>query len=124
MTIKEVAEKFSLSEDTLRYYEKIRLLSNIPRTSGGMRDYGEQEMQTISFVKCMRSAGVSVEALKKYMSLLRQGNETVSERKEILKRERDLMKQRIDDMQEAYSKLCYKIDKYDEIMLESEKKIK
>lgn len=124
MTIKEVAEKFSLSEDTLRYYEKIGLLSNIPRTSGGMRDYGEHELQTISFVKCMRSAGVSVEALKKYMSLLRQGNETVSERKEILKRERDLMKQRIDDMQEAYSKLCYKIDKYDEIMLESEKKIK
>lgn len=39
MTIKEVSERFSVSTDTLRYYERIGLIPQIVRTAGGIRDY-------------------------------------------------------------------------------------
>lgn len=39
MTITEVSKKFDLTADTLRYYERIGLLTNVPRNPNGIRDY-------------------------------------------------------------------------------------
>lgn len=44
MTIKEVSEKYGLSQDTLRYYEKIGVIPPVTRTSGGIRNYTEQDI--------------------------------------------------------------------------------
>ena len=41
MTIKEVCEKYNLSADTLRYYERVGVIPEVSRTPGGIRDYGE-----------------------------------------------------------------------------------
>jgi len=73
MTIAEVGKKYGLSTDTLRYYERIGLLAPIPRTKGGIRDYGEIDCQAVEFIKCMRGAGVAIEALVEYVSLFQGG---------------------------------------------------
>ena len=57
MTIKEVAEKFNITADTLRFYEKEGLIRNVPRVNG-IRNYGERELGNIEFVICMRGAGI------------------------------------------------------------------
>lgn len=44
MTIKEVSERFGVSTDTLRYYERIGLIPRIARTAGGIRDYTESDI--------------------------------------------------------------------------------
>ena len=43
MTIKEVAEKYHISQDTLRYYERVKMIPEVTRTSGGIRDYQEED---------------------------------------------------------------------------------
>ena len=63
MRIAEVAQKFAISPDTLRYYERMGLLGPIARTTSGVRDYSEADCNRIEFVKCMRGANVSIEAL-------------------------------------------------------------
>ena len=72
MKIAEVSKKYGVSSDTLRYYERIGLLRPVPRTASGVRDYGEADCQRIEFVKCMRSAGMPIEALIEYMDLFEQ----------------------------------------------------
>ena len=67
MTIGEAAQKYDLSVDTLRYYERIGLIPPVPRTPSGLRDYDEESCGWVEFVKCMRSAGVAVEALIQYV---------------------------------------------------------
>ena len=84
MTIAEVSQKYDLTPDTLRYYERIGLLANIPRNKNGIRNYDEKSCKRIEFVKCMRNAGVEIEILIEYISLLEQGKDTVEERKKIL----------------------------------------
>ena len=88
MTIKEVSEKYDISADTIRYYERIGLLPPIPRKSNGIRDFDEVSCNWIEFVKCMRSAGVEIEALIDYIKLFYQEG-TAEARKEILKEQRD-----------------------------------
>ena len=47
MTIKEVSSMLNISQDTLRYYEKIGIIPSVPRTKGGLRNYGEEEISWI-----------------------------------------------------------------------------
>lgn len=120
MTIKEVSEKFNISQDTLRYYEKIGLISKVPRKSG-IRNYGEEELKNIEFVICMRNAGLSIEALAEYLSLFKEGDKTIELRRNILIRERDKLALKIEDMKKAYERLNYKIDVYYSVILQKEK---
>lgn len=116
MRIAEVAQKFAISPDTLRYYERMGLLGPIARTASGVRDYSEADCARIEFVKCMRGANVSIEALQEYMRLLDQGDETIAARKAILEEQRDIAAARIAEMQAGLDRLNHKIENYDEML--------
>ena len=63
MKIAEVSERYGLSSDTLRYYERIGLLPPVNRAESGIRDYTGLDARRVEFVKCMRSAGLPIEVL-------------------------------------------------------------
>lgn len=124
MTIAEVAKQYDLTPDTLRYYERIGLLPEVPRTSGGIRDYGEEDCRWVEYIKCMRAAGVSVETLAEYVRLFHQGAETIPARKKLLLEQREQIVARIAEMNEVLAKLDWKLDGYEERMLKYEEKLK
>lgn len=115
MLITEVAEKYGLTNDTLRYYERIGLLPHIARTKSGVRDYSEKDCNWVAFIKCMRSAGLSIDVLTQYVRLCSQGEKTKTARKALLISQRDLLVKRILDMEDTLKKLDYKIKNYDHI---------
>ena len=124
MRISEVAEKYDISADTLRYYERAGLLPHVHRSSSGVRDYDETDCARIEFVKCMRSANVSIEALATYMRLLDQGDETIEERKAILVEQRDEARARLAELQAGLDHLDYKIANYDELIAAKERSMR
>ena len=89
MTITQASKKYDISVDTLRYYERIGLIPPVPRTSSGVRDYDEASCGWIELMKCMRAAGVQIEALIRYVALFRQGDETLEERRALLDEQRE-----------------------------------
>ncbi|MBE0601657.1 MAG: MerR family transcriptional regulator [Firmicutes bacterium] len=117
MTIAAVSAQYGLTPDTLRYYERVGLIPPVPRTAGGIRDYGEDDCRWIEFIKCMRLAGLPVEVLSDYVRLCRLGDNTLSQRKTLLKEQRQSLIQRIADMQETLRRLDGKIERYDQISL-------
>ena len=112
MTIKEVSKMYNLSPDTLRFYEKKGLIGPVKKTSGGIRDYEEDDLKRIEFIKCMRSAEISVIVLKEYVDLFSAGYETIKARRELLEEQKHILEDKIAKMQEAYEKLNKKIDMY------------
>lgn len=88
MTIREVCEKYQISPDTLRYYERIGAIPAVNRTRSGLRDYNEEDMGWVENVLCMRGAGVPVEMIVQYVKLCRQGDETFAARRDLLKEAR------------------------------------
>lgn len=123
MKIAEVSERFGLSADTLRYYERIGLLPSINRTDSGIRDYSEIDLQRVDFIKCMRSAGLPIEVLIDYMELIQQGDRTIEARKEILIEQRKLLTARIREMQKTLDLLNHKIEIYERTILATEKEM-
>lgn len=113
MNISEVSRKFDLSQDTLRYYERVGLIPHVNRTKSGIRDYTEESCKWIELAKCMRLAGVPIEALIEYCALTQQGAPTITARKELLVEERKKLVQKMEDMQKTLDKLNYKIERYE-----------
>ncbi|MCM1557568.1 MAG: MerR family transcriptional regulator [Anaeroplasma bactoclasticum] len=122
MTIKEVSEKYNISADTLRYYEKVGVIKPVTRKNR-IRQYGDKEIDNIEFVVCMRTAGISVEALVRYIKLFDEGDQTANQRRQILIDEREKLKLRVKEMNLALEKLNYKIDVYYSKMLDKEKEM-
>ncbi len=121
MKIMEVSQQFSLSSDTLRYYERIGLIPPVNRNGSGIRDYNELDLRRVEFIKCMRSAGLPVEVLIEYVALVQQGDETIEARKEILKEQRELLMTRMQEMQNTLDILNHKIEGYENAVLKKEK---
>ncbi|SHF70977.1 DNA-binding transcriptional regulator, MerR family [Caldanaerobius fijiensis DSM 17918] len=124
MTIAEVSEKFGLSQDTIRYYERIGLIPHVNRNKSGIRDFTEEDCRWIEFIKCMRSAGLPIEVLIEYVTLVQQGDETIEARKALLIEQRNQLIKRIEDMQKTLERLNYKIARYEQAIVEREKTLK
>lgn len=116
MRIAEVAEKYDISADTLRYYERIGLLPRVHRNKSGVRDFTETDCARVQFIKCMRGANVSIEALIEYMDLYAQGDSTAEARKAILEEQREQVIERMAEMQAGLDRLNHKIEHYDELL--------
>lgn len=124
MTIAEVSEKYGMSADTLRYYERIGLIPPVPRDKNGIRNYGAESCGWIELMKCFRSAGVQVEALIEYVKLFRDGDKTMDARKQILIEQREVLNGRIEEMQAALERLNYKIDNYEKMSAQMKRRFK
>ena len=124
MTIAEVSKEFGLTADTLRYYERIGLLPAVNRNSSGNRDYTQEDCRWVQFIKCMRSAGLSIETLIEYVSLFQLGDATIAIRKELLIEQRKQIFDKIEELQGTLEYLDKKIDGYEEHMLKFEEDLK
>jgi MerR family transcriptional regulator, aldehyde-responsive regulator len=123
MKIAEASERYAISTDTLRYYERIGLIPPVNRNSSGIRDYNEIDLRRVEFIKCMRSAGLPVEVLIEYVGLVQQGDGTIEARKEILKEQREQLVARIKEMQKTLEILDHKIEVYEKSVLKKEKEM-
>ena len=124
MTIAEAGQKYGLTADTLRYYERIGLIPRVGRGAGGIRNYTESDCNWIEFIKCMRDAGVQVEALTKYVALSQQGDATTNARKHILVEQRAQIAARAANMQKMLDRLDDKIAHYETCMMPVEQALR
>ena len=93
------------------------------RTTGGIRDYTEDDLKWISFAKCMRSAGLPVEALIEYVALCQQGDSTSEARKQILLEQRRQLISRMEELQQTLDRLNAKIERYETVLIPIEKQL-
>ena len=116
MTIKEVSEKYGISQDTLRYYERVNVIPKVTRTSGGIRDYQEEDLRWVELAVCMRNAGLPIESPIEYQRLFRAGDSTIPARLELLNDQMDILQKQKEQIEETMDRLSYKISRYEEAM--------
>ena len=71
--IGQVAAKAGVSPDTLRYYERMGLLSSIPRTDGGYRVYSEKTIERIQFIRNALRFGFGLKEVRAFMRASESG---------------------------------------------------
>ena len=114
MTIKEVSEQYEISQDTLRYYERVGMIPPVTRTAGGIRNYTAEDLRWVELAKCMRSAGLPVEAMIEYVRLFQEGDSTLPARLQLLTDQREVLLEQRKQIDETLNRLSYKISRYEE----------
>ncbi len=100
------------------------MIPPVNRKESGVRDYTEEDIKWIEFIKCMRSAGLTIEALIEYTSLFIEGDRTIEARKKILTDEREKLVEKRMEIDETIKRLDWKIEDYDGRLLASESSLK
>lgn len=69
MKISEVASRTGLDAKTIRYYESIELVDLPRRLDNGYRDYSEQNVRQLWFLRHARQFGFSIDECRELLSL-------------------------------------------------------
>jgi DNA-binding transcriptional MerR regulator len=108
----EAAARSGFSLDTLRYYERIGLLDDVDRTSGGRRVYTDDHLDWLGILHCLRNSGMPVRDMRRYAELAREGETTEVQRLRILQEHRERVLARLAELQEALKVVDLKIAYY------------
>ena len=113
MKITEVSKKYGVSQDTLRYYERVGVIPPVNRAKGGSRGYSEGDCKWVEQATCMRNAGLPVEVIVEYIKLYKEGDETIPARLDLLIEQRDKLLEQKAAIDEMLERLNFKISRYE-----------
>ncbi|MCM3629341.1 MerR family transcriptional regulator [Paenibacillus glycanilyticus] len=116
-SIKQAAEFTGLSEDTIRYYEKIGLLPYADRKTSGHRTYSKHQLDGMVFLTRLKATGMTLEEMKRFRKLYERGEVTLPERVSLLIEHKNRIQNEIESLLETQRMIDYKIDTYKEVLV-------
>src|SRR5690606_3359229 len=114
----EVAQRFGLSLDTLRYYEREGLLTQVERAPSGHRRYRAGDVELLDLVRCLRETDMPIARLRKFAELVREGDHTVPQRLQVLEEHDARLTERIAELRRRQEAIRHKIDYYRGVLAE------
>jgi len=115
MKISEAASRSGLSADTIRFYEKSRLLPAIARRSDGNRSFTPENIEWLVLLSSLRKTGMPMKKMQQFAKLYQRGNDTIPERKDILLEHAEDLEHRRAELDHCAELLAYKLARYDAI---------
>lgn len=113
-SIQELANETGVTAHTLRYYERIGLVTSVPRTESGHRQYGISHFDKVQFIRRLRSTGMPIRQVLRYFELVEKGDSTVLERLQIMEAHKEAIEANISELEQNLEKIEYKICFYKE----------
>lgn len=113
LSIQETADKLGVSSYTLRYYEKEEIIPTIERNASGHRVYKDEDLEWIQFVTCLKSTGMPISEIKRFVQLYQLGDASIADRKKLLIAHKNRLLARMSKMKEYLEKINWKIEHYE-----------
>ena len=107
-TVGEMARLLEVPASTLRYYDKEGLLPFVERSSGGIRMFRESDFEWLQIISCMKKSGMSIQEIRQYIALARQGDSTIDARLAMFRRQREAIRQQMQELQHTLETVEYK----------------
>lgn len=115
-TMKEVCEETNLTYQTLKYYCNEGLVPNVKRDKNNHRVFDERDVNWIKDLICLKKCNMSIEEMKVYLELCLKGEATIPERKEMLKKKQDSLRDAVKELEDSISYIDWKQNFYDEVL--------
>ena len=107
-TISETAKLLNVAPSTIRYYDKEGLLPFVERSNGGIRIFTEENFQWLYIIECLKKTGLSIKDIKRFIDMAMRGDGTISERLELLKKQREAVRAQAEELRKMLDILDYK----------------
>ncbi len=107
MRSEQLAEKANVGKDTLRYYEKIGLLTPPPRGANGYRHYSKENLNELKFIKLAQSVGFTLNEIKPAIPFVNNPQPGCPKLRKAIENKLTEIEGRIEELHQAKSKLRY-----------------
>lgn len=107
-TVGEMAKRLGVAPSTLRYYDKEGLLPFVERSSSGIRMFKDTDFEWLQIIGCLKKTGMSLSDIKRFIEMAMLGDETIDERLELIIKQKQSVKQQIDELRSTLKTLEFK----------------
>ncbi len=107
-TVSEMAKLIGVPTSTLRYYDKEGLLPFVDRSEGGVRIFKDSDYEWLQVIECLKKTGMPLKEIKEFICMAIEGDATISGRLEIIKKQREIIAEQIEDLKMTLDVLDYK----------------
>lgn len=107
-TVSEMAKLLNVAPSTLRYYDREGLLPFVERSSGGTRIFTETDLRWLKIISCLKSAGMPLKDIRRYIEMAMQGRETIDARLEMFHEQRRRIPDQMAALQQTLDVVEYK----------------
>jgi MerR family mercuric resistance operon transcriptional regulator len=104
--IGELSRLTGVNIETIRYYEKIKILRPPPRTEGGRRVYGPTETRLLAFIRRGRELGFGLDDIRALLALGAPGKASCADVREIAAHHLGDIRSKIDDLRKLERQLA------------------
>ena len=115
-TVKQVAAEVGESEHTIRYYCKVGLFPFLTRDKNNVRKFSEADLEGVRIVLCLRDTGMPISEIRHYMELCAEGDSTLTERREIIRRQKENAYRQMAEFRKKIDRLEWKEQHYSELI--------
>jgi DNA-binding transcriptional MerR regulator len=117
LNIQQMVQATGLSAHTLRYYERAGLMrEHVERDEGnGYRSYTPQHVAWIEFLKRLRATGMPIRDIQRYTELVRQGEQTMPERLQLLKQHQHRVEEHLKEVERHLEVIRFKVVSYEHL---------
>lgn len=121
-SIQDISKKTGLTISTLRYYDKEGLFLNLERKESNYRVFTELELETLKIIACFKKAGLSISEIRKYMELIKKGDDTLKERLDIMVHQKEALEKQKKEIEESIACVEWKISYYEQALQDGTEK--
>ena len=115
-SMKQACQATGMSYEGLKYYCNQGLVPGVKRDAAGRRVFDQADIDWLRGLLCLKKCAMSMEEMKEYLALCRQGSATIPQRKAILARKRQALEARMAELRETIAFLDWKQGYYDELL--------
>lgn len=115
-SMKQTCLKVGMTYEALKFYCNQGLVPNMKRDKNNYRVFDDRDIEWIKGLLCLKRCGMSLEDMKRYLTLCLRGKSTIPERKEILKKQRELLMKKMAALQEDIAYIDWKQTYYDDVL--------
>lgn len=116
-TIGQISEMFQIPISTLRYYDKEGLFPEMSRSSG-IRQFTDNEVETLRVIECLKRSGMEIKKIKQFMQWCAQGSSTYAQRRDMFLKQKEAVTAEIDELCKTLAMIEYKCWYYDQALAE------
>ena len=113
-SIQQVSKSTKLKTHVLRYYEKEGLIPYVERSSSGIRQYSEDNIEWIGLIRCLKNTGMTIKQIKDFVDLSLHGEKTLKQRRDMLIEHKTNIVSQLEQLQKNLKQVEWKINYYSE----------
>lgn len=107
-TVNDVAKLTGLTPYTIRYYAKEGLLPMVERNKNGTRIFKEKDLETLEFIECLKSCGMSIREIREFTKWTLEGDKTIEQRLALFEEKQKVLENKMEELRDTLDVIKYK----------------